>query len=133
MMYQMADTTRVSDEYYMSVGQVSGIRSAAGIDHLLMYGQMEIVKKEAARVRFAENMVHLIPVCYHHLRHGFLMFSNPNIEMMSRADSILARTIDGYNNWNDTAVTVGIEVLDPIDGIVTKDSGRNIDNKNQYK
>ncbi|XP_020598092.1 uncharacterized protein LOC110037725 [Phalaenopsis equestris] len=137
-MYRTTSTTRVSDEYYMSAGQVACLRSAAGLDHLPMYGpQMEIAKKEAAHLRFAENMVHLIPVVIIICATVLWMFSNPNIEMMSRDDSILARiknlTIDGYNNWNNTAVTVGIEDLDPIDGIATEDSGRNIDNKNQYK
>ncbi|KAI0522883.1 hypothetical protein KFK09_005272 [Dendrobium nobile] len=129
-------TTRVSDEYYMSAGQVAGSRSAMCLDHLPIYNsQLEIAKKESARLRFAENMVHLIPVVIIVCAMVLWIFSNPAIEMESKDDSILARiknmTIDGYSNWNDTSFTTGNGDFDPLNGVAAEDFRRNFDKKNQ--
>ncbi|KAH0466758.1 hypothetical protein IEQ34_003996 [Dendrobium chrysotoxum] len=128
--------TRVSDEYYMSAGQVAGSRSAICLDHLPIYdSHLGIAKKETARLRFAENMVHLIPVVIIICAMVLWIFSNPEIEMESKDDSILARiknmTIDGYNNWNDTSLATGKGDFDPVNGISAEEFRRDLDNKNQ--
>lgn len=65
----------------------------------------------------------------------FLSCSTVEIEIAAKDDSILARiqnmTIDGYNSLNDTSVTIGREDLDPVDGIGTEESAREIYNENQ--
>ncbi|KAK8948479.1 hypothetical protein KSP39_PZI005582 [Platanthera zijinensis] len=77
-MHRSASSSRVSDEYYMTAGQAVATRSAADIDHLPTYDpQLEIAKKETARLRLAENTVHLIPVIIIICAMLLWFFSNP--------------------------------------------------------
>ncbi|KAK8959060.1 hypothetical protein KSP40_PGU007909 [Platanthera guangdongensis] len=135
-MHRSASSTRVSDEYYMTAGQAVATRSAMDIEHLPMYDpQLEIAKKETARLRLAENTVHLIPVIIIICAMLLWFFSNPEIEMAIDDDSVLARiknmSIDGYSNWNSTSMTIGLEDLDPIDGFVKEETAKDADSKNK--
>ncbi|KAG0458015.1 hypothetical protein HPP92_023172 [Vanilla planifolia] len=130
-MHRSGSTTRVTDEYYPSAAQVAGVRSAFVVNHLPLYDpQSEVTKKEASRIRFAENMVHLIPVVIILCAMVLWFCSNPEIQMTTNDDSILARiknmTIDGYSSWNGTSMTIGLEDLDPVDGIGTEGTGRGL-------
>ncbi|PKA51620.1 hypothetical protein AXF42_Ash002987 [Apostasia shenzhenica] len=133
-MHRSGSTTRASDEYYLSTAQAAVGRSVMDIDHLPTYDpQSDIAKKEAARLKFAESMVHLIPLVIIICGMVLWLFSNPEIELTSKDDSILARiknmSIDGYSNWNGTSMTtIGMDDLDPIDGIGTDETGRGVKN-----
>ena len=71
IMYRSASWNRVSDEYSMMQSSMSPspskgmMRMDDGDQQLPLYDQnmiAEMAKKERARVKFAENAVHLIPL-----------------------------------------------------------------------
>lgn len=47
------------------------------------------------------------------------------IDTMSKEETVVAKvknmTTDGYKNWNGSSMTIGMEDLDPIDGISNED------------
>ncbi|RZS11191.1 hypothetical protein BHM03_00042501 [Ensete ventricosum] len=47
------------------------------------------------------------------------------IDTVSKEETVVAKvknmTTDGYNNWNGSSMTIGMEDLDPIDGISNED------------
>lgn len=53
--------------------------------------------------------------------------------MVNTDDTVIARiknmTIDGYGTWNGSSMTIGLEDLDPIDGIGMEGTGRDSDDK----
>ncbi|KAG1346185.1 hypothetical protein COCNU_06G000140 [Cocos nucifera] len=112
-----------------------GYRSSLDVDHLPTYDPLsDAAKKDAVRARFADNMVHLIPLVIIFCAMVLWFFSHPaEIDIANTDDSIVARiknmTIDGYSNWNGSSMTMGLEDLDPIDGIGMEDTGRDSDNK----
>lgn len=72
-MHRSASTSRTSEEYYMSmttgggakgVSSSPGYRSSLDVDYLPTHDPLSDTanKKEALRARFAENMVHIIPL-----------------------------------------------------------------------
>ncbi|XP_073107157.1 uncharacterized protein [Elaeis guineensis] len=142
-MHRSASTSRTSEEYYMSMttggggkglSSSPGYRSSLDVDHLPTYDPLsDAAKKDGGRARFAENMVHLIPLVIIFCAMVLWFFSHPDIDMANTDDSIVARiknmTIDGSGSWNGSSMTIGLEDLDPIDGIAMEDAGRDSDNK----
>ncbi|KAJ0971252.1 hypothetical protein J5N97_019211 [Dioscorea zingiberensis] len=132
-MHRSASTTRASDEYLVSMAQ-GGSRSVMEMDQLPTYDpQSEAAKKEILRARFAQNMVHLIPLVLIFCALVLWFFSNPDIDLASKDDAILARiknlTIDGYSNWNVSSMAMSLESLDPINASGVEQTGSVLENK----
>lgn len=117
----------------MSLAQ-GGPRSAMEMDQLPTYDpQSETAKKEALRARFAENMVHVIPLVIVFCALVLWFFSYPDIDFASKDDAILARiknlTIDGYSNWNGTSMAMSLGSADAIDATGVEQTGSELENK----
>ncbi|CAL9115624.1 unnamed protein product [Musa textilis] len=137
-MHRSTSTTRVSEEFSMNTAaQAMGgaIANKGGgtyyhDDHyhhhhhnLPTYDpQSDAAKKEASRAKVAENMVHVIPFVLVLCTIILWFFSHPSgIDTVSKEETVVAKvknmTADGYKNWNGSSMTIGLEDLDPIDGI----------------
>ncbi|KAH7686637.1 hypothetical protein IHE45_04G117900 [Dioscorea alata] len=132
-MHRSASTTRASEEYLVSLAQ-GGARSAMEMDQLPTYDpQSEAAKKEALRARFAQNMVHVIPLVIVFCALVLWFFSYPDIDFASKDDAILARiknlTIDGYSNWNGTSMAMSLGSADAIDATGVEQTGSELENK----
>ncbi|KAJ0977760.1 hypothetical protein J5N97_013234 [Dioscorea zingiberensis] len=117
-MHRSASTTRVSDEYYLGVARDAKASSPASASRsspaprlspdLPTYDpQSGAGKKEALRTRFAETMVHLIPLVLILCAVVLWFFSHPEVGMSSKDDSMITRikniTIDGYSSLKEGA------------------------------
>ncbi|XP_072958391.1 uncharacterized protein [Typha angustifolia] len=113
---------------YLSMSGGGGGRLGLDMDDLPTYDpQSDVAKKEATRARFAESMVHAIPLVLILCAAVLWFFSYPVLDVGGKDESIIARiknmTIDGYSNWNGTSMTIGMEDLDPIEGLGMDDNG----------
>ncbi|XP_039126526.1 uncharacterized protein LOC120262471 isoform X1 [Dioscorea cayenensis subsp. rotundata] len=122
-MHRSGSSTRVSDEYYVGVAREakassppSASRSTPALrlpPDLPTYDPLSGAgKKEALRTRFAESMVHLIPLVLILCAVVLWFFSHPEIGISSSKDgSIITRientTIDGYNSLKGGASAAG--------------------------
>ncbi|XP_073007767.1 uncharacterized protein [Typha latifolia] len=112
---------------YLSMSGGGGGRLGLDMDDLPTYDpQSDVAKKEATRARFAESMVHVIPLVLILCAAVLWFFSYPVLDVGGK-DDIIARiknmTIDGYSNWNGTSMTIGMEDLDPIEGLGMDENG----------
>ncbi|XP_073007766.1 uncharacterized protein [Typha latifolia] len=148
---------------YLSMSGGGGGRLGLDMDDLPTYDpQSDVAKKEATRARFAESMVHVIPLVLILCAAVLWFFSYPGTQLypipffffffflsflgflgslipgsgcrsrrevldVGGKDDIIARiknmTIDGYSNWNGTSMTIGMEDLDPIEGLGMDENG----------
>ncbi|KAG6490472.1 hypothetical protein ZIOFF_051770 [Zingiber officinale] len=138
-MHRSGSTTRASDEFHISMaaqamgGSYSavGLRSSIDMDHHLSpyHPQSEVEKKEVNRIKVAENMVHMIPFVILLCTIVLWFFSHPTgtpweIHVVSKDDTLVAKIkntpFHSNTNWNGSSMTIGIEDLDPIDGMDMK-------------
>lgn len=131
-MHRSASTPRVSDEYSKyrlssssSPSKVSAALRALSLeaDELPVLEPMsEVHKKEKSRFKFGEILVHVIPVVLLFCALVLWFFSNPDIDVPIKADSVAAR-IEGLNlegeldtDSSQTGVLAGIDLgdLDPL-------------------
>ncbi|KAH7537780.1 uncharacterized protein LOC107414051 [Ziziphus jujuba] len=126
-MYRSASWSRVNDQDYYSQSSSPSSKGTAGLrmsssfelssGELPMYDQIaEMAKKEKARLKFAENAVHIIPLVLIICAFILWFFSSPEVDMMTR-DSIAARieglTIEGdIENDSDGTQTNVLPILD---------------------
>ncbi|KAK2988916.1 hypothetical protein RJ640_026184, partial [Escallonia rubra] len=108
-MYRSVSTNRVADDYYRnnnyydSSPKVSPALRALSLeaDELPLYETFsDAAKKERARLKFAENAVHLIPLMLLLCAFVLWFFSNPDVDVSVKGDSIAAR-IDGLSIEGD--------------------------------
>ncbi|CAN8298585.1 unnamed protein product [Cochlearia groenlandica] len=103
-MYRSASWNRVTEDYSVPWSAPKGLWKGLDEDEPGPYdhtGQdvSHVTKKEKARAKFAENAVHIIPFVL--LACAFILwfFSNPNVDVGVKGDSIAARieglTIEG--------------------------------------
>ncbi|GKV17501.1 hypothetical protein SLEP1_g28001 [Rubroshorea leprosula] len=122
-MHKSASWSRVSDDYFK--GSVSGLRmspmatATESNNHLPLYDNaiMDVPKKEKSRTKFAENAVHVIPFVLLVCALILWLFSNPDVEVGMRGDSMASRieglTIDGdIDNDSDGTQTGFLPLLD---------------------
>ncbi|XVF49436.1 hypothetical protein PTKIN_Ptkin04bG0011800 [Pterospermum kingtungense] len=103
-MYRSSSWTRGSDDYYSSSNAAgTGLRissSGESDTELPRYDPItEMTKKEKSRAKFAENAVHIIPLVLLFCALILWLFSNPDVEIGTKKDSVAARieglTIEG--------------------------------------
>ncbi|OMO94803.1 Small GTPase superfamily [Corchorus capsularis] len=104
-MYRSASWSRVADDYYTSPKAAgTGLRMSSSVEgnsELPMYDPaLETAdKKEKSKAKFAENAVHLIPLVLLFCALILWFFSNPDVEVGTKVDSVAAKieglTIDG--------------------------------------
>ncbi|KAJ8772449.1 hypothetical protein K2173_027626 [Erythroxylum novogranatense] len=123
-MHRSASWNRVAVDYFIhsSPKAAAGQRLSPSLEEneLPEYDPAtEMVKKEKSRIKFAENAVHVIPFVL--LLCGLILwlFSNPNVEVGAKADSVAARieglTIEGDIDTDSDGTQTGflpIEVGD---------------------
>ncbi|XAR66080.1 hypothetical protein NMG60_11012149 [Bertholletia excelsa] len=127
-MYRSASTSRVSDEYlkYSSAPAPSPSKVPATLRNLSLDGSelplFEVLsegsKKDKYRAKIAENAVHLIPVVLLLCAFTLWFFSNPEVDMSVKAESIAARveglTLKGEleGNTNGGGFMAGVDLGD---------------------
>ncbi|KAF6158812.1 hypothetical protein GIB67_012455 [Kingdonia uniflora] len=100
-MHRSASTIRTSEEFYVHGGGGGGGSShTSDNEELPMYDPVsDFAKKEKLRMKFAENAIHLIPLILVLCAITLWFFSNPEVDMVNKDDSINPRieglTIDG--------------------------------------
>ncbi|EOY22759.1 hypothetical protein QUC31_007901 [Theobroma cacao] len=128
-MYRSASWSRVSDDYYSSPKAGTGLRmssSVEGNNEVPMYDPIiEMAKKEKSRARFAENAVHIIPLVLLVCALILWFFSNADVEVVTKADSVAARieglTIDGDIDHDSDGTQAGfLPVGDSVDADTSK-------------
>ncbi|KAL6977604.1 hypothetical protein U1Q18_026396 [Sarracenia purpurea var. burkii] len=128
-MYRSGSTSRVSDEYLKYHSSSPAPSASAALRSLSLEGNelplyeppSEASKKEKSRAKFAENAVHLIPLVLLLCALVLWFFSNPDVNVAIKGDSVAARieglTLDGELDTDSaqTGVLAGIDLgdLDP--------------------
>ncbi|KAI8540246.1 hypothetical protein RHMOL_Rhmol09G0247800 [Rhododendron molle] len=130
-MHRSASTPRVSDDHskYHSSPPSSSSSSSAALralsleaDELPVLEPMsEVYKKEKSRFKFGETVVHIIPFVLLFCALVLWFFSNPDIDVSIRGDSVAARleglALEGEldTDSSQTGVLAGIDLgdLDP--------------------
>ncbi|KAJ9678697.1 hypothetical protein PVL29_020781 [Vitis rotundifolia] len=95
-MYRSLSSTRVAEDYNINVGSPSskspGLRVSVSNEELPVYDPVsEMAKKERSRIKFAENAVHVIPFVLLLCAIILWVFSNPDVDVGIKNDSIAAR------------------------------------------
>ncbi|XP_059461702.1 uncharacterized protein LOC132190684 [Corylus avellana] len=124
-MYRSASWSRVSEDQYFMHGSSpspnepqSGLRRTPSSENneLPLYDPIaELAKKERARVKFAENAVHLIPLVLFLCAITLWFFSNPDVDVGFKADMarIEGLTLDGeFDNDSDGTQTGVLPLID---------------------
>ncbi|KAA8533915.1 hypothetical protein F0562_031432 [Nyssa sinensis] len=126
-MYRSASTNRVSDDYFnyhsssSSSEKVSPALRALSLEanELPLYEPLsEVAKKERTRVIHAENAVHIIPFVLVLCAFILWFFSNPDINVPIKGDSIAAKieglTLEGEldSDATQTGLLTGSEIGD---------------------
>merc|ERR1712071_750076 len=125
-MYRSASWNRVSDDYFIhgnsppsKLGPPNLRRSPSfESNDLPTYDPIaELAKKERARVKFAENAVHVIPFVLFLCAFVLWFFSNPDVDVGVRGNSVASRieglTLEGeFDNDSDGTQTGVLPLLD---------------------
>ncbi|KAL1294908.1 hypothetical protein HN51_055754 [Arachis hypogaea] len=127
-MHRSASWNRFSDDYFKhsAITLSPGHRSYSVFDTTTLptYDPIaELAKKEKARVKFAENAVHVIPFVLLVCALALWLFSNPDVGMIGDP---IGRSIEGMSlegeieNDSDGTQTGFLPIVNP-DDISTKD------------
>ncbi|XP_050225207.1 uncharacterized protein LOC126674751 [Mercurialis annua] len=122
-MHRSASWTR-ADDYYMhsSPKAAAGLRMSSSNEsnELPEYDPIvEMAKKEKSHLKFAENAVHFIPVVL--LLCGFILwfFSNPDVNVGNKPESIASRieglTIEGDIDTDSDGTQTGFLPIDSVE------------------
>ncbi|XVE63838.1 hypothetical protein DITRI_Ditri07aG0053100 [Diplodiscus trichospermus] len=122
-MYRSSSWSRVSDDYYSSpkAGSTAALRLSSAVEdsnELPMYDPtIEMANKDKSRAKFAENAVHIIPLVLLVCALILWFFSNPDVEVGTKVDTVAARieglTIDGdIDNDSDGTQTGFLPIAD---------------------
>ncbi|KAF7133477.1 hypothetical protein RHSIM_Rhsim09G0189200 [Rhododendron simsii] len=131
-MHRSASTPRVSDDYskyHSSPPSSSSSKASAALRALSLEADelpvleplSEVYKKEKSRIKFGETVVHIIPFVLLFCALVLWFFSNPDIDVPIRGNSVGARleglTLEGEldTDSSQTGVLAGIDLgdLDP--------------------
>ncbi|KAJ4908699.1 Uncharacterized protein Rs2_12357 [Raphanus sativus] len=100
-MYRSASWSRVTEDYSVPWSAPKGLWKGLDEDEPTTYDptSQEVTKKEKSRAKFAENAVHIIPFVLLACALVLWFFSNPNVDVGVKEESIAARikglTIEG--------------------------------------
>ncbi|KAJ9140036.1 hypothetical protein P3X46_030723 [Hevea brasiliensis] len=127
-MHRSASWNRMANDYFLHSSQngAAGMRisSSAEEKELPAYDPiMEMAKKEK-RIKFAENAVHVIPFVLMLCAFLLWFFSNPDVEVGNKTDSITARieglTIEGDIDTDSDGTQTGFLPIDLVDQDATR-------------
>ncbi|KAL7253690.1 hypothetical protein ACSBR1_008105 [Camellia fascicularis] len=145
-MHRSSSTTRVSDDYLKYHSSSSAAASPSPVLRSLsleanelpqLEPMSEASKKEKSRVKLAENAIHLIPFVLLLCALILWFFSNPEINLPIKPDSIAGRIkgltlegeIDGDNSEIGTVAGIDLGELDPGKLVEDRKSSSTSDNK----
>ncbi|KDP22476.1 hypothetical protein JCGZ_26307 [Jatropha curcas] len=120
-MHRSASWNRVTDDYFIhsSPKAATGLRMTSSMDEneLPAYDPlMENVKKDKSRIKFAENAIHVIPFVLLLCAFVLWFFSNPDVEVGIKSDSITARIeglrIEGDIDTDSDGIQTGFLPID---------------------
>uniref|UniRef100_A0A5B7BQS4 Transmembrane protein n=1 Tax=Davidia involucrata TaxID=16924 RepID=A0A5B7BQS4_DAVIN len=131
-MYRSASTNRVSDDYFnynssssSTSEKVSPALRALSLEanELPLYEPLsEMAKKERSRIIHAENAVHIIPFVLALCAFTLWFFSNPDINVPIKGDSVAAKieglTLEGElidSDGTQLGLLTGVEILGDLD------------------
>ncbi|KAJ9164007.1 hypothetical protein P3X46_023625 [Hevea brasiliensis] len=122
-MYRSASWTRIADDYFLHSSQngAGGMRitSSAEENELPAYDPITEMAKKEKRNKFAENAVHVIPFVLMLCAFILWFFSNPDVEVGIKTDSIAARieglTIEGDIDTDSDGTQTGFLPIDSVD------------------
>ncbi|XP_010259170.1 PREDICTED: uncharacterized protein LOC104598687 [Nelumbo nucifera] len=147
-MHRSASATRVSDEFFIQhssppssskASQTHNVKTAFDdINEIPTYNPLsDAAKKEKQRIKFAENAVHVIPFVLLLCALILWFFSNPEVDMVHKDNSILSRVegliIDGSTDADESQIgllsTMELDNLDPQKQMIDLKARRFLRNK----